>query len=248
MQGKKVDSKINVAEGCDIDKELSTLVSKKVIPKKIADKLALKLKKKNVKLSKKQLYTLVYKIREVIINYKSGKIPASGKTGINNNSVVDVLERLEERITNIESGKSSKTRVYTTDDIHVPGKNLDIEPLVTIPNDPESIIVLMKWLQYLIDKCGRDNLSVILDYYVDIEWISEDAKISLLDYSQGITEEQNEEEKKDKNLTNLPAKDHIQSLLYIQKLKGIQFDRHFLDRIEGELSRISRKLENYKFK
>ena len=92
------------------------------------------------------------------------------------------------------------------------------------------------------------SYSQSLYYYVDIGWISDDAKISLLDYSHGITDEQEKGEIKNHNLTNLPAKDHIQSLLYIQKLKGIQFDKHFLDRIEGELSRITRKLENYKFK
>lgn len=248
MQGGKVDSKKKVAKGCNLEKELSILVSKKVIPKKITDSLAQKLKQKNVTLTKEQLHTLVYKIREVIINAKSSKTPTTSKSGLNKNNLVETLEKLEERISNIESRKPSKTRVYTTDDIHVPGASWGIEPLTVVSNDPESIIVLMKWLQHLVDKCGHDNLPIIFDYYVDIGWISDDAKISLLDYSQGITEEQNEEETKNKNLSNLPAKDHIQSLLYIQKIKGVNFDKHFLDRIEGELSRITRKLENYKFK
>jgi len=250
MQNGKVDSRKKVANSCNLEKELSALVSKKIIPKKIADGLAKKLKQKNVSLSKEQLHTLVYKIREVIINIKSGKAPSLGKTGPGGDNLVEILQRLEERVTNIESGKPSRTRVYTTDDIHVPGGNYEwaIEPLTTVPNDPESIIVLMKWLQYLIDKCGHDDLPVILDYYVDIGWISDDAKISLIDYSQGITNEQEKDVVKNQNMSSLPAKDHIQSLLFIQKLKGIHLDKHFLDRIEGELSRITRKLENYKFK
>ena len=120
--------------------------------------------------------------------------------------------------------------------------------LKEVPSDPESVIVLMKWLQYLIDKCGRDNLSNILDYYVDIGWISQDAKISLIDYSQGITEEERTGEVVRKDITDLPSKDHIQSFVYIQKLKGKRFDKHFIDRIDGELARITKNLTNYKFK
>jgi flagellar protein FlaD len=102
--------------------------------------------------------------------------------------------------------------------------------------------VLMKWLQYLIDKCGRVYLSEVLEYYVDIGWISEEAKIGLLDYSGGITEESKKNDATRKPMSHLPSKDHIQSLLFIQKLKGNQVDKHFLDRIDGELSKITKKL------
>lgn len=262
MIEKKGDSKNKDSDGCDLGKELSALASQKVIPSKIAEKLEQKLTEKNVKLSKEQLDTLVYKIRKVIIDIKSGKKSMAGRTGSNMQKLVDTIERLDERISNIESGQPSKTRIVTTDDVHVPGKitgpnyEWDMDPLMDIPNDPESIIVLMRWLQYLVDKCGHSHLSDILDYYVDIGWISDDAKIILLDYSQGITEDKTKGETEDdtkegtsnKLLSNLPAKDHIQSLLFIQKLKGVHFDKHFLDRIEGELTRITKKIDNYKLK
>ena len=155
---------------------------------------------------------------------------------------------MDKRITNIESGKTSDHNIITTDDIKIPLQEWEIDPLKELPSDPENIIVLMKWLQYLLDKCGRDNLSNILDYYVDIGWISQNAKISLIDYSQGITGESNNEEVTRQNITNLPSKDHIQSFIFIQKLKGKQFDKHFIDRIDGEVARITKKLDNYQFK
>ena len=259
MRDKKGDSKNKASEECDLEKELSTLVYKKVIPSKIAEKLEKKLKEKNVKLSKEQLHALVYKIREVINDIRSGKTPVSGGVDTDTQGLIETIERLEGRISSI---RPSKTKGFTTNDIHIPGKTRstnyewDMDPLMDIPNDPESIIILMKWLQYLVDKCGHSHLSDILDYYVDIEWISDDAKISLLDYSQGITEgysksgtEDGEKEReKGKTFSDLPAKDHIQSLLFIQKLKGTHLDKHFLDRIDGELTRIAKKLDNYKFK
>jgi len=162
--------------------------------------------------------------------------------------LIQTIDKLEERISNIESEKTSDLKVVSTQDIKVSPKEWEFDSLKEIPNDPESIIVLMKWLQYLIDRCGQDNLSNILDYYVDIGWISEDAKINLVDFSHGITEENKVETYEGKNITNLPSKDHIQSLIFIQKLKGQELDKHFLDKIDGELNRITKKLSNYRFK
>ena len=262
MNNKKEDSKNKGSEKIDLETELSALVSKKVIPSKLAEKLEKKLKEKNVELTKEQLYTLVNKIRQAITDVRSGKKTISGGAGSNMQKLVETIERLDKRISNIESGRPSKNRFVTTDDIRVPGKTSyksyewNMDPLMDIPNDPESVIILMKWLQYLVDRCGHDSLTDVLDYYVDIEWISEDVKISLIDYSHGLTEDNNKrkiddskkEIKKDMQSSNLLAKDHIQSLLFIQKLKGINFDKHFLDRIDGELTRITKKLENSKFK
>ena len=190
-------------------------------------------------------------------------------TDINMQKLFETIEKLQDRITNMESGivnkdiikysseKKEKTlppKIVTTDDIKItegltrPVQEWKFDPLTEIPNDPESIIVLMKWLQYLIDKCGRPNLSNILDYYVDIGWLSEDAKIYLIEYSHGITEESKTGEPIIKNISHLPSKDHIQSFIFIQKLRGRQFDKHFIDRIDGELSRITKKFDSYQIK
>lgn len=262
------DSKINTnAGGFDIQKELSTLAAKNIIPKKLADKLAQKLIERNVRLNKQQLHLLVTKINNVLKGYNATDIKPS--TDNNMQKLIETVERLEERITNIESGKNHWEG--NTDNLEVPGAEnpnivktndisvdedinvrasteWNIQPLQKVPTDPESIIVLMKWMQYLIDKCGRDNLSNILDYYVDVGWISSDVKINLIDYSNGIKEEKTGDQTTNKNITDLPSKDHIQSFVYIQKLKGKQLDKHFIDRIDSELNRITKKLDNYSFK
>ena len=252
MKDKMGDSKNKVAEEFDVKKELSYLVDRNIIPLRIADKIEQKLKEKNVKINKQQLHTIVLKIRDALENYIK-QHPEKGRLGYSTleqdtdmQKLIETVENLEERITNIESGKPPDYHTVTTEDIKVPSKQWDLDPLKEVPSDPESIIVLMKWLQYLIDICGHDNLSNILDYYVDIGWITQDAKIGLIDYSQGITEET----KKDSvtKISDLPSKDHIQSFIYIQKLKGVQLDKHFIDRIDGELTRITKKLDNYRFK
>ncbi|MEF8879910.1 MAG: FlaD/FlaE family flagellar protein [Candidatus Thermoplasmatota archaeon] len=259
MGGKKEEKKNRTAANFDLKKELTSFVEKDVIPPKVAAKLEEKLKEKNVEINKDQLHKLVYKIRDTLQGYmeeKRKQTPVSESRkrtdeDIDMSNLMETVDRIEERLEKLEEGvysQDNEPRMVTTDEIEVADKesSLDVSPLTQIPNDPESVIVLMKWLQFLVDKCSRDNLPDVLDYYVDIGWISEEAKINLLDYSNGITEK--EESKNVKGVSELPSHDHIQSFIFIQKLKGHSFDRHFIDRIDGEISRITKKLDNYNFK
>ena len=292
MRDEEGSSENKVLEDSELENELSALVSKNTISSRIAEKLEQKLKKKQIKITKEQLHVLVDKIRNIMRTYskfdsldnenKTAMVgqPIEKKAEMDMKKLVDTIEKLQEKVNNIENGiinkdnksldettkkteirhlgakeeKISSPKIVTTEDIQVPEKitvpvqEWKLDPLSEIPSDPESIIVLMKWLQYLIDKCGRSHLPEILDYYVDIGWISEDVKISLIDYSSGITEHVKEGENAKNKVSDLPSREHIQSLLFIQKLKGRQFDKHFLDRIEGEISRISKKLDNYNYR
>jgi len=254
----------------ELKNEISTIVAKNMIPQRIAEKLEKKLIEKQVQINRKQLYMLVDKIRNIMRTYskfeeghkkeeplstKSLDKPLEQKIEATTDmkKLFETVDKLQQRIATLENGimkknwtypggeKVSSPKIVKVDDIQVPSQELiNLEPLTKIPNDPESIVVLMKWLQYLIDRCGRPNLPGILDYYVDIGWISEEAKINIMDYSNGITEEITKT-----GTTELQAKDHIQSLLFIQKIKGKQIDRHFIDRIESEISRITKKLDSY---
>ena len=278
--GDSEDLKENnkASDNFDISTELSTLVAENVIPSKIAERLEKKLKEKKIKLTREQFNTLIEKITTIMRTYSKfdhvkkedkGKQmqtqPLEIKTDTNMQKLVETIEKLEERIANIETevlGKEGKQgeidtpKIVTTEDIKVPGEDTSVsnkewrvDPLTEIPNDPESVIIIMKWLQYLIDRCGRKNLSNILDYYVDIGWITPDVKISLIDYSQGITEETKKSENtRVRDAAELPSRDHIQSLIFIQKLKGRELDRHFIERIDSEINRITKKLDNYQFK
>jgi flagellar protein FlaD len=266
-KGKKI------AEEFDIGNELSILVAKGKIQKRLAEKLEKKLKEKEVKISKERLNTLIEKINNIMRTYskfeqiekqeqtsKDVRQLIDTKQDANMQKLVETIEKIDERLTKIEeekvtidekTWKSKSPKLHTTDDIKIPEhaeKHWDLDPLDEIPSDPENIVVTMKWLQYLIDKCGWDNLGNILDYYVDIGWITQDAKISLIDYSQGITEEIKKTGTQSVNISKLPSRDHIQSFIFIQKLKGKQFDKHFIDRIDNELNMISKRLDHYNVK
>jgi flagellar protein FlaD len=46
--------------------------------------------------------------------------------------------------------------------------------LQSIDNKAETSIILLNWIEFLLEKVGRNNLSEILEYYIDIAWISEE--------------------------------------------------------------------------
>ena len=175
---------------------------------------------------------------------------------------IEKIEALEQKIDSLKQDGSlsddqdqnqQSRQDSLDDDLQLPytesvsTKHLTIDPLECIPTNPESIIVLMNWLQYLVNRCGHENLAHVLDYYVDVDWITDDVKISLLEYATGITEgkDNSEASKKNGKSSDLPSKDHIQSYMYIQRLKGKKFEKHFVERINGELARIEKKVDTY---
>jgi len=252
-------------DDAEIRTELSLLVERNILTQKIAQKIAEKLKERNLRITKNQLFRLTEKLQSMLSTYKSSGQPqsprAQGST-MNTSEVqttdmkrlLDAVEQLNQRIRLIEEkridgvqgvhGRLVKTHDITsfqsTDTLEE-----QIQPLVQTPSDPESIVVIMKWLQYLVDRTGKNNLGNTLGYYVDIGWISEDVRLDLINYSKGITEDPAQA---GSHQPQLPTKDHLQSLLFIQKLKGIQLDDRFLNKIDREMEKIVKSLEGYPLK
>jgi archaellum component FlaD/FlaE len=77
--------------------------------------------------------------------------------------------------------------------------------------------ILLKWLEFILGKVGEENLSNLLKVYVDLGWINEDIQARMLAFS-GILFVPNSEEKRAK----LQVKEHIQSLLFIEKLREME--------------------------
>jgi flagellar protein FlaD len=121
----------------------------------------------------------------------------------------------------------------------------DIVKLTEIPNDAENIVILMKWLQYLVDNLGKEHVNEALNFYVDVGWISENIKLDLLKYVKGLNKadgEINENDEK-KNIT-ITTNEHIQSLLFIQKLKGKNFE-DFLRKVDLDMEKFYKTIETH---
>jgi archaellum component FlaD/FlaE len=263
-------------EELEVAAELATIIERNMLPQRIIQRIGEKIKEKNIRVTKDQLYKLVEKIQSALRSYtpstsrdpeqpkkaepltplKEEKRPWNG-TAVQTTDMkqlVEAVEKLGERIkvieeNRIEGVKGVTGKLVNTKDIKTlePADILgeDMQPLEHIPSDPESIVVIMKWLQYLVDKIGKNNLPDVLGYYVDIGWISDDVRLDLISYSKGIIGEPAQAVTQS---SQLPTRDHLQSLLFIQKLKGLQLDERFLSKIERDMEKMVKSLEGYQLK
>ncbi len=101
--------------------------------------------------------------------------------------------------------------------------------LSSVPDSAISNAILLKWVEFLLETVGHQNLPEVLDYYVDIGWISEKVTMKLLAYSSGMVAPRGRAKEK------LSTKDHLRSLLFIEKLRGKDFDQSQLTKLEREI-------------
>lgn len=84
-----------------------------------------------------------------------------------------------------------------------------------------SIETQRKWLRFMLERVGQNNLPGLLDYYKSIGWLGIPAANRLLDLAG--------QEKRYKGTSwTLSAEEHRISRLYIEKLKGRQVDESLL--------------------
>ncbi len=113
--------------------------------------------------------------------------------------------------------------------------------LEKIPDDVLSTMLAFKWLGFLIDKVGRQNLEKILEFYYGIGWISEDVLNTMMKYAEGVKPHVREPDWKPEE--KLTIRDHLVSLMFIERLRGTKITRDILDRVDRETRMIERMLE-----
>jgi flagellar protein FlaD len=254
----------------ELEDHLQELVEKKFISDRVAKKIFQKINEKGITLNEKELNTLIKTIQKITVNQvdvntnsKQIKKSLTNKQTFDQNlkqsidASTETIKELNHELTNIENRieniEVNQKHIY--EDIHHDDQKIreypsssddvfdhDMEPLLEIRNTPENVVVLMRWLQYLIDKLGQNNLSEMLDYYVNINWISEDVRLDLIKYAKGISFQ-------DHMVSNEKAKptfsidDHLQSFLFIQKLKGTTFQEDFLVKVNCKIDKMGKTIQ-----
>jgi len=117
----------------------------------------------------------------------------------------------------------------------------DTEPrLSRIPTDAKGIMLLLKWIEFLMERVGYDGLEDVLNYYVDINWISEDVLMAVLRYAKGIKLYHDNSDWRPVGYMNV--QDHLMSLLYIEALRTGRFDRNLIMEVEKDLYRMKKEV------
>ncbi len=112
--------------------------------------------------------------------------------------------------------------------------------LARIPEDAKRIMLLLKWIEFLMERVGYDGLEDVLNYYVDINWISEDVLMAVLRYARGI--KLYHENSDWRPAGYMSVQDHLMSLLYIEALRTGRFDRNLVMEVEKDLYRMKKEV------
>ena len=153
----------------------------------------------------------------------------------------------------------------------VPSPPGEGSPILThIRKDYLTLTLVMRWIEFLFERITRDKISLALDYYVEIGWISEDVKHEIMSIARGemqdVTKYMAHEEaataeealgeevgaieaapamyKKIEDW-RLAADDHLKSLLFICNMAGIKVDKDKLNSLELMIQRFKESLENF---
>ncbi len=137
--------------------------------------------------------------------------------------------------------------------------------LAYVSHDFLTLTLVMRWIEFLFERVTRDKLSLVLDYYVDVGWISEDVKSEVMSYARGemqdVTKYMAPEEVREDNFRELvsppaapykkvedwrlSADDHLKSLLFIQKIAGLEVDKDRLNSLEQNIAKFKESLEGF---
>jgi len=115
--------------------------------------------------------------------------------------------------------------------------------LENLPEDIVSTMIALKWLGFLIDRVGIQNLESVLEFYYDIGWISEKVLNALLRYAKGTRPHHRDPEWKPSE--KLTVQDHLISLLFIERLRGLRITRDVLDKLEREVKILEKTLDEF---
>jgi len=105
-------------------------------------------------------------------------------------------------------------------------------------------VLMIRWIEFLLEKVQRTRLPVLLDFYRDVGWISEDVKNFILSYARGAASEVTEIDEVTDGW-KMTAEDHLKSLLFIEKISGKKINKDLLNSLEMEINTFKTSLEGF---
>ena len=173
------------------------------------------------------------------------------------NEFIDKFKEFEDKLNEIHSNNELNNEIQTEQEVlhsldyqpPAPGQitikpqsvNISNNPsmLEIINNNPETSIVLLNWVEFLMEKVGRNNLMDVLDYYTEIGWIGDSVSGKILAYASGI------DYYDEKPTWKLMPQDHTKSLMFIERLTGRKIDRTAFHKIERDIEKVKHHSEPY---
>lgn len=140
--------------------------------------------------------------------------------------------------------------------------------LASIPHDHISNVLMLRWIEFLLQRVRREHILPLFDFYTEVNWISDEVKTKMITFVRGgvpdVTSYEPDDEEGFPDLTvpagetkthhytpkvvdewRLSADDHLKSYLFIQRILGETIDKNKLNKVEMEIRQIKGNLKSY---
>lgn len=152
------------------------------------------------------------------------------------NSLVGKIDSIFKEISDMEKMMAPTTAPKHDEPQERPKRKAKLE---TIGDDVVSIMVALRWLEFLLDNYGPENTLDVLDYYESLGWISSVVKEQMMKFTKmtGIINPAQEYKIKPS------IQDHIITILFIEKLRGEEINRDLIEALEREFRTIRKGVD-----
>ncbi len=152
------------------------------------------------------------------------------------NSLVGKIDSIFKEISDMEKMMAPTTAPKHDEPQERPKRKAKLE---IIGDDVVSIMVALRWLEFLLDNYGPENTLDVLDYYESLGWISSGVKEQMMKFTKmtGIINPAQEYKIKPS------IQDHIITMLFIEKLRGEEINRDLIEALEREFRTIRKGVD-----
>jgi len=134
-----------------------------------------------------------------------------------------------------------QVQLYQTEEPLLPSLPTEKPRLEDVPlHDTRAIMILLKWIEFMLERVGHEGLRDLLNYYVDINWISEKVLFTVLRFAKGIRLYHENSDWRPAGYMNV--KDHMTSLLFIEALRTGRFDKDVVLKVERDIYSIRKEV------
>lgn len=130
----------------------------------------------------------------------------------------DDLEKIHQKLNELDNSVSYFVK-YIENEFQKPAQGKT--GAATGPgSDIISTSILLKWTEFLLSRTGEEHLGEVLQLYADLGWIDEALGSKMLLMAKGLEVQQSEGGRS--KSSKLEARDHIQSLIFIERLRAVE--------------------------
>lgn len=198
----------------------------KSIPRFVLEELRQRILTSPTKFSKSDIETLFNNLHNKYAESKENSL--LGKV----DKLFREISNVEKMLSNTSAQRKESGGGEAEEEIRsrYPWKNKRKPKLEAIGDDVVSLMVALRWLEFLLDNYGPENTLDILEYYESIGWISSLVKEQMMKFTKmtGIMAPAQEYKIKP------TIQDHIVTMLFIEKLNGGEITRDMIEALERD--------------